>query len=208
MNLLRMAQALVNESMPIRICKHDDPLGSRLGGLPPCTVQPTKIDAWTEYFATILIDTPSRTELSIFLSGKSSVDLWNQRYRLFDESANIVQLVIHPAQPRAMVSPFPSALSAHALRIEEKSPDEGQGSTPAGYSKIGGKPYYFQEQMLALGSSAWSALNDGYFHFVQFAFPMPPDAMPSGNWPFGEWAFHIFAKQQRGGQYRFLFCWG
>lgn len=198
--MLKLCRAL--RYFPLRIGDSDLGSGARIGGRPPEGVVPPVITPHTRYFATLPLDTNPELEVSLFTSiAPSSDDDLCLSFHLNEvkaEDSPVVQFVYHPGSCRSQKDGLNAEYSAQSLVIGEET-TENFDDQYVGH-RIGGTPFILRH---AVVECVANLLDEGFVHYVQFAYPGPYDA-GNGLWVLGNTFLSVFAKSD-GRYFRFRY---
>lgn len=203
---------LVNKCRPLTIAGHDRAQWGKIGGDSPQGVEPPVIMEATRYFATLNAGDPAGAELSLFISTvykpSSPVSVLKNRSIMHAIDNPMVQFVFHKPSSRGGRSNLASELSGHGLIVEDERLDSDDRTENIiwNHHKIGGYPF-FTHWNKSIVEQSRALLQEGYLHFLQFAFPDDKDGPISGTWPFADLVFHVFSMEVKG-QVDFRYCWG
>lgn len=178
---------------PFHVGEPDTGFGSRMGGLAPAGVVPSRMTASTRYFLTLSGYPREGIDLSIFLH--FSVDQMLESAGRPD-FGSLVEVVLHEPRPRGPSTTLASELPPRELIVGEAKEDwfvdQGGHMMVESCHKLGGRPFlenapaYFEAALDELASA-------GFAQFIQFDFPaLEGDSIVDADWPFATGMFHVF----------------
>jgi hypothetical protein len=178
-----------------------------IGGDAPSGICPPIVLPVTRHLATLqLCDDESVSLFSSFDFDESSGphSFAGGTYLLHDGESPLVQCVQHHIMRSDRKTQFCAEFGPVGLEFGPAMQDSH--SEPYEDHKTGGYPFVqHEERGIELGMKA--ALEDGFCHVMQLAFPGFKDVEIDANWPFGFAVFHLFGKAT-GRHIEFRSCWG
>jgi hypothetical protein len=178
-----------------------------IGGDAPMGISPPIVHPVTRHLATLqLFEDESVILFSSFDFKASSgpLSFGAGSHLLHDGQSTLVQCIQHRTRRPAAKTEFWAGFGPVGLEFgsaqQETQPD------PYDDHKTGGYPFV-QYVQRGFERAMQAALEDGYCHVMQLAFPGFKDVEIDADWPFGSRVFHLFGKST-GRRIEFRSCWG